>query len=75
MNTGTAFRYTAGAAEAMNVSDEQKTKFIETHPQTKAVFYGNHATSDGWRDHDRFQHYRWCLHAHTWIPFDQALPK
>ena len=57
------------------VSDEQKTKFIETHPQTKAVFYGNHATSDGWRDHDRFQHYRWCLHAHTWIPFDQALPK
>ena len=53
---------------------EQKAHFIETHPQTETVFEGQHATSDGWRIHDRFQHYRWCLHHHVWIPFDQPLP-
>jgi len=57
------------------IPEEQKTQFIDSHPQTKVVFNGGHATSDGWRNHDRFQHYRWCLHAHIWIPFDQPLPR
>ena len=53
------------------VPDEKKIAFIEQHPQTRSNFLAQNPTSDGWREHTRYQHYVWCLENHTWTSFDQ----
>jgi len=56
------------------LSEDQKEQFILSYPQTDVKFNAIHATSDGWREHERYDHYIWCLKNHTWISFDQPLP-
>ena len=55
------------------LSAEEKAKFIADHPNVETVFDGKHATSDGWRLHERYSHYRTCLKRHVWVPFGQPL--
>ncbi len=57
-----------------SLSAEAKEDFIRSHPGTDVRFNAQNPTSDGWREHPRYDHYIYCLHAHTWIPFDQPLP-
>ncbi len=54
---------------------EEKERFQAAHPDTQCVFDGKHATSEGWREHPRYDHYRWCLKNRIWIPFDEPLPE
>ena len=56
------------------MSEEAQAAFIAAHPDTEVKFNASHATSDGWRQHERYTHYIWCLKHHTWIPFDEPLP-
>ena len=56
------------------VTDEEKERFRQVHPNTECDFKGSHATTNGWRSHPRYHHYIWCLRNRTWIPFDQPLP-
>ena len=56
------------------ITPESQAHFIELHPNTEVHFDGRHATSDGWREHERCKHYLWCLHNRQWIPFDEPLP-
>ena len=58
-----------------NLPEEQKEAFVRDHPQTEYSFLAFHATSDGWREHPRYDHYLYCLHNRVWIPFDQPLPE
>ena len=53
---------------------EEKERFTALHSGTECVFNGKHATSEGWREHERYEHYRWCLKNHEWIPFGEPLP-
>ena len=53
---------------------EEKDRFAAAHPDTRCVFDGIHNTSEGWREHERYDHYRWCLTNRTWIPFSEPLP-
>ena len=56
------------------ISEEQQVQFSETHPQAEIKFNAKHATSDGWREHGRYDHYIWCLKHHSWVSFDLPLP-
>ena len=56
------------------LTQEEKDRFTANMPGTVCMFRGVHATSDGWRDHERYKHYSWCLKKTIWIPFDQPLP-
>ena len=56
------------------LSEEEKDRFAAAHPGCECVFNGQHATSEGWREHERYDHYRWCLKNSRWIPFGEALP-
>ncbi len=56
------------------LTDETKEHFIATHPDTLTYFTRYHSTEHGWRKHERYKHYIWCLKNKTWIPFDQPLP-
>ena len=56
------------------LSEEEKTRFAAVHPGCECVFNGKHATSEGWREHERYDHYRWCLKNSKWIPFGEPLP-
>ena len=49
-------------------------RFAALHADTQCVFNGKHATSEGWREHERYNHYRWCLQNQVWIPFGEPLP-
>ena len=53
---------------------EETGRFTTLHPGTQCVFDGKHATSEGWREHERYGHYRWCLKNQEWIPFGEPLP-
>ena len=55
------------------LSTEEKEKFILEHPQTEIKFEAEHATAEGWREHERYTHYVECLKNHQWIPFDQPV--
>ena len=56
------------------LTEEEKERFAALHSGTECVFNGKHATSEGWREHERYEHYRWCLKNHEWIPFSEPLP-
>ena len=56
------------------LSEEQKERFTAAHAGAQISFNAKHQTSDGWREHDRYSHYCWCLKHQTWIPFDEPLP-
>ncbi len=58
----------------MILTSEEMDRFSAVHKGTQCVFSGPHATSDGWREHERYDHYRWCLKNQTWIPFSEPLP-
>lgn len=58
----------------MNLAQEEKDRFSAVHEGTQCVFNGQHSTSDGWRQHERYKHYCWCLKNQTWIPFGEPLP-
>ena len=53
------------------VTEEQREHFTQAHPDCKAVFDGRHATSDNWRKHERYTHYRKCFKNKQWIPFSE----
>ena len=53
---------------------EETERFTALHTGTECVFNGKHATSEGWREHERYEHYRWCLKNQVWIPFSEPLP-
>jgi Leucine-rich repeat (LRR) protein len=55
------------------ISEEEELRFISMHPEAKIIFHGAHATSDGWREHERYDHYRWCFRHHKWISFGNPL--
>ena len=57
------------------VSDEEKERFTAAHPGVQISFNAKHQTSDGWREHERYDHYCWCLKHQTWIPFGEPLPE
>ena len=52
------------------LSEEAKEEFAKTHKNTHCVFKGVHATSEGWREHERYDHYIKCLKTRVWIPFE-----
>ena len=56
------------------VDQDMRDHFISAHPDTETHFKGQHATSDGWREHERYTHFIWCLKHRQWIPFDEPLP-
>ncbi len=56
------------------VTPEEAGRFAAVHAKTQCVFDGRHATSEGWREHERYDHYRWCLSRQVWIPFSEPLP-
>ena len=49
-------------------------RFTDLHENTQCVFNGIHNTSEGWREHERYDHYRWCLQNQKWIPFSEPIP-
>ena len=53
----------------------ESDRFTALHADTQCVFNGKHATSEGWREHERYDHYRWCLRNQVWIPFSEPLPE
>ena len=55
--------------------EEEKARFRQVRPDVEVDFSSNGATGHGWRKHDRYKHYIWCLKNATWIPFDEPLPK
>ena len=57
------------------VSQEEQDAFIAGHPGTEVHFKGQHATSDGWREHERYKHFIWCLKHRQWIPFSEPIPE
>lgn len=57
-----------------HLSEEEKERFQQVHPNVEVDFKGSHATTNGWRSHPRYKHYIWCLKNKTWIPFDEPLP-
>lgn len=56
------------------VSEAQQSAFKTAHPAAEIRFDAKHATSDGWREHPRYDHYIWCLKHSQWIPFEDPLP-
>ena len=57
------------------LSEEEKERFTAAHPGVQISFNAKHQTSDGWREHERYTHYCWCLKHQTWIPFGEPLPE
>ena len=57
------------------LSEEEKERFAAAHPGVQISFNAKHQTSDGWREHERYDHYCWCLKHQTWIPFGEPLPE
>ena len=57
------------------LSEEEKERFTSAHPGVQISFNAKHQTSDGWREHERYTHYCWCLKHQTWIPFGEPLPE
>ena len=55
----------------MALSEEQKAAFTAAYPDAQVVFNGAHATSDGWREHQRYFHYVKCFKNHVWVPFGE----
>lgn len=53
-----------------SLDQAEKTRFAEVHPNTSYVFNGYHATSEGWREHERYDHYRECFWKNKWTPFE-----
>ena len=56
------------------LAEEEINRFTALHGSTECVFKGIHNTSEGWREHERYDHYRWCLQNQVWIPFSEPLP-
>ena len=56
------------------LTEEEISRFTVLHEGTQCVFNGIHNTSEGWREHERYDHYRWCLQKQEWIPFNEPLP-
>ena len=56
------------------LTEEEINRFTALHGSTECVFKGIHNTSEGWREHERYDHYRWCLQNQVWIPFSEPLP-
>lgn len=55
--------------------EEEIKRYVDSHPNVSVDFQLSHAaTVDGWREHERYEHYIWCFKRHTWIPFDEPLP-
>lgn len=48
-------------------------RFKKLHPSCKVQSMGEDITQE-WRQHSRYNHFRWCLYHNRWIPFDQPLP-
>ena len=58
-----------------HLTDEEKERFKQVHPDCQVDFQPSHAaTVDGWRKHIRYRHYIWCFKNHQWVPFDQDIP-
>ena len=57
------------------LSEEEKERFTAMHPNVQISFNAKHQTSDGWREHERYDHYCWCLKHQQWIPFDEPIPE
>lgn len=51
------------------LTEEAKQHFIDTHPNCIANFTADHATADGWRQHERYKHYIRLWENQTWVPF------
>ena len=56
------------------LSEEEKERFTAVHEGVQISFNAKHQTSDGWREHERYPHYCWCLKHQEWIPFGEPLP-
>ena len=56
------------------LSEEEKERFTKIHEGVQISFNAKHQTSDGWREHERYTHYCWCLKHQTWIPFGEPIP-
>ena len=56
------------------LSEEEKERFTKVHEGVQISFNAKHQTSDGWREHERYTHYCWCLKHQTWIPFGEPIP-
>ena len=52
------------------LSDEGKQHFIDAHPGCNAMFNNEHATSDGWRKHWRYDQYVSMFKNHVWKEFE-----
>ncbi|MCR5565718.1 MAG: hypothetical protein K6F61_02610 [Clostridiales bacterium] len=61
-------------ANATKLTEEQIQEFGEKRPDVATRFVDRDSTRHGWRQHERYKHYIWCLRHYTWIPFDQPLP-
>ena len=64
-----------GLHRKYGLSEEEKERFTAAHPGVQISFNAKHQTSDGWREHERYTHYCWCLKHQTWIPFGEPLPE
>ena len=58
-----------------SLSEEEKERFIRVHDGVQISFNAKHQTSDGWREHERYVHYCWCLKHQEWIPFSEPIPE
>ena len=56
------------------LTEEEKERFTAAHEGVQISFNAKHQTSDGWREHERYDHYCWCLKKGVWIPFDMPIP-
>ena len=56
------------------LTEEEIFRFLAVHPDTECMFYGEHATSETWRMHNRYWHYMWCFETRQWIPFSEPIP-
>ena len=61
-------------ANATPLTEEQREEFRQKRPDVEVRFYANDSTRFGWRTHERFKHYIWCLRNYTWVPFNEPLP-
>lgn len=57
------------------LTEEEKERFTAVHEGVQISFNAKHQTSDGWREHERYDHYCWCLKHQEWIPFGEPLPE
>ena len=57
------------------LTEEEINRFTALHGGTQCVFNGIHNTSEGWREHERYYHFRRCFKHQTWIPFGEPWPE